>query len=263
MDIATRIKRLRKQKGLTQKSIAQILHMGRSTYTKLENGSTQMKHECLRNISKILGVPMTEITGETDVTFSEDLATMLWVMDENLSRTFYKIVPYKELTPTHIKLLKQKGLNSKAIYEDTPLGGRIYKFGPRDLFRYMVETCGMNILFKRSMINDDFWLTKWSNYLIEKEKRLSNFDKDSKTVFKDENEVEIDDYDYFISYLAMLNMAGGEERWVQFSGRDFYEYKDEFEALEYIKIKTGALDGSIMCFTTTGYDPIAEIIRPD
>jgi transcriptional regulator with XRE-family HTH domain len=266
-NIKTTIKRLRKEKHLTHKSMGERLNMARSTYSKLESGETKLDCTILVNISKVLDVPLSDIIKENGdpvfKSFSAELDLMLLQTEYWLSQMKYSMIPFSKLTTEHIKLLKEKGFNTKEDYENTPLGGRIYDFGPRDLFRFMVENCGMSVLFERSLITNEHWKKRWNNYLKSKEKISINFNKVEDFVYEDKNEVQVDDHDYFLVYIFQLKFSGGKEQYFQLAERNFPEGADEFDALELIKLKTGALDGDIVCFTTDGYDPVTDIFVND
>jgi transcriptional regulator with XRE-family HTH domain len=247
-----KIKQLRRKKGLTQESMAKLLHIGRSTYCKFELGITKIDYERLKLISNILDVPISEITKEkytSSEPSSKELSLMLFQTKDQLSQKLYRVTSFDNLTPQHLELLRQKGFDSKEKYEDTPLNGRIYEFGPKDIFKFMIENCGMKVLFERNLILDDYWQNAWKEYIKNKE---------SKT-FK--TNIELDDQDYFLVYMLLLKFSGGKEKYVQFAERDFLELGDEWNVLEYLKTITGALDGEIICFTTEGYDPVTEIIK--
>lgn len=264
-EITSIIKQLRKKKGLTQKTMAERLHMARSTYSKIESGNTALNYERLVNISKVLNVPLTEIIIENgDSIFksiAEEFSLMLHLTEYWLSEKLYRMVAYKDLKPEHKKLLQEKGFNNQEAYENTPLGGRIYEFGPRDVFRFIVENCGMDVLFRRNMILDDYWNCKWKKYLKEKSKTSIDFNADEQFYIGNKNTIEIDDTDYFLVYMIELKMPGNKNRHVQFAERDFPEGVDEWGALDYLKVKTGALDGDILCFSIDGYEHITEIIK--
>lgn len=78
----TRLERLRKQKGLTAKSMAQMINLAESTYRDLEKGRG-LKLPPIEKISKVLSISVTElITGHsTDLTEHlkslEDIEKML------------------------------------------------------------------------------------------------------------------------------------------------------------------------------------------
>lgn len=260
-NINERIKQLRKQKGFTQESMAERLHIARSTYSKLESGNTKLDHDRLINISKILDVPISEIDDPVLKSISDELSLMLSQTNEQLSEKLYRVIPFENLTSKHFELLRQKNFDNKDAYEDTPLGGRIYKFGPRNVFGFMIENCGMEVLFQRNLILDDYWIYRWKEYLKSKEKIKMFFDENGKFNIEDNNDIEYDDKDYFLVYMILLKFTGNKEQCVQYAERDFPEGVNEWEALEYLKNKTGALDGEILCFSIDGYDPVTEIIK--
>ena len=61
MPTGTRIKELRKQKGLTQKQLGELCGMYESQIRKYENGNANPKIETLQKIAFALGVPITEL----------------------------------------------------------------------------------------------------------------------------------------------------------------------------------------------------------
>ena len=61
MPTGTRIKELRKQKGLTQKQLGELCGMYESQIRKYENGNANHKIETLQKIADALGVPITEL----------------------------------------------------------------------------------------------------------------------------------------------------------------------------------------------------------
>ncbi len=228
--------------------MADRLFMARSTYSKLESGSTTLPYDKLISISKILNVPVYEILTEDGELFLSSLfdkfSLMLSQTYHTLSETLFTTIPYDNLEPKHLAQLLPKGITSREAYEDTPLGGRIYKFGPKEAFQRMMQHYGMDVLFEENMIKDKYWLQKWKAY-----KGNTN------------SEFELDDKEYFVVHIIMLTMLDAEERWVQMAERDFPEGADEDEVLNYIVNKTGALTGEYMAFTIDGYDPFSEIIR--
>jgi transcriptional regulator with XRE-family HTH domain len=238
--------------------------MARSTYTKIETGNTSLDFKILVNISKILDVPVVDIIKKNDdpvfETTSEELLMMLIHTHHEMSEKFYKMIPYHELRPIHKQLLKEKGFQTKESYENTPLCGRVYEFGPNELNRVLFENFGMDVLFKRKLISDKYWASIWENYLKKKEQRKKNTSQNGSYAYLETSEIEIDDTDYFIAYIIELKMPGNESQWFQFALKDFAQCFDEFEVLEYIKTKKRALNGDILCFTIDGYDPVTEII---
>jgi transcriptional regulator with XRE-family HTH domain len=253
MDIISTIKKLRKSKGYTHKDMAERLYMARSTYSKLEKkGNAGLNYAMLVNISKVLDVPVHNIVkGGNDPVFTAicgDLEMMLFDARHSIDHSMSERIRFDDLTPTQIAQLREKNLHTREIYEEPPEGGRAYKFGPRDVFRYMMENLGMKVLYERGLIKDEFWLYMWNCYC------------DEKKMWPNPLPLEIDDREYFIVVQFILKMSGGKEKWVQMAVNDFPDGEGEEGALEYIKLKTGALDGSPACFTYDGYDPVTEII---
>ncbi len=59
--IKKKLVQARKQKGFTQKDIAEILCMGVSNYSRKEKGILSMRNEEWEKIAEFLGVPVEEI----------------------------------------------------------------------------------------------------------------------------------------------------------------------------------------------------------
>lgn len=62
-----RLKDLREDADLTQKSVADMLHIRQNTYSQYENGQRQIPIECLITLSRIYNVSADYILGLTDV----------------------------------------------------------------------------------------------------------------------------------------------------------------------------------------------------
>ena len=60
---AERLKEARKNKGVTQKWMAEQLKIHRTTYTKYENGTTEPPLEIFRHIVNVLDVNPAELLG--------------------------------------------------------------------------------------------------------------------------------------------------------------------------------------------------------
>ncbi|MCJ8167130.1 helix-turn-helix domain-containing protein [Pontibacter sp. E15-1] len=201
--------------------------MARSTYSKLESGSTGLPYEKLISISRLLDIPVYEIIHENEELFFKSLvdrfSLMLLLAEHIIVEAMYRMVPYEDLQAKHLELLLPKGFSTREAYEATPLGGRVYEFGPKEAFERMMQHLGMQILFEEKMIKDDYWLKRWKAY------------KD-----KSNPEFEIDDREYFRMHIIMLSMSNREERLVQIAERDLPEGADEWDVLNYVVEKTGA-----------------------
>lgn len=64
MHMANRIAHLRVKAGLTQQQLADLLHSGRSTVTKLERGERPLNDNWLEKFSDIFGCSKADILGE-------------------------------------------------------------------------------------------------------------------------------------------------------------------------------------------------------
>lgn len=248
-NITKTITRFRKEKKLTQKEMADRLNMARSTYSKLELGNTELHYKTLIRISKTLDVPMNSIINENITVFapiSEKLATMLFLAHHHLGELMYKIIPYHKLTSEHMDILRKKKFDQRERYEYTPLGGRIYKYGPKALFAYMMSVLSMDVLFTEKLILDKYWLSKWNDYNNKKSK-----------------EIEIDEFEYLEVNIFQLIMPNKEEKWIQIATKDFPKNigHNEKKAIAYLKTKTGAVAGSSIATTMDGYDPYTEIVK--
>lgn len=243
--IKENLKRIRNEKGLSQVDLANLLNMDRTTYSKLESGDTGISLHHIKNISDVLNTPLTSlITDETYFLIDKQVEVMLDSTEYYLSKYMIKTIPYSELTEAHKEFLKKKGFETKESYY-TPEGGRLYKFGSRDLFKFMIEECSMGFAFEMKLNLRQYWRDKWEEYL-------------SKT-----NEFEIDDREYFDVVLIDLKMSDRkpDEVWsVQIAVRDFPSGSSWAEGLNYIIKKYGAISGEILAWTDGGYDPVSEII---
>lgn len=259
------LRKIRKQKGITQKSMAERLNIARSTYSKLESGNTRIDVSTLTNICRILNVSTTEIIRENGDyklnSISDEIDMMLSIAETNLFEDLNKVIPYDELTPNQKNKLREKGFISRDQYEDTPYKGRVFSFGYKDVFRYMMDNCGMEAFFRLKLITKDHWLNKWEIHVKEKQERFKHFEANEEFPPKNPDELEIDEKDYFIVVFIELIFPNNKTKHIQISERDFPGSDDPDEILEYVKFKTGALHGEILCFSIDGYDSFSEIIR--
>ena len=60
ISLAARLRELRLQVGYSQKNVADLLNVNRSTYTYYETGKTTPDPMTLNRIAKIFGVPLAE-----------------------------------------------------------------------------------------------------------------------------------------------------------------------------------------------------------
>ncbi|MBN2959092.1 MAG: helix-turn-helix transcriptional regulator [Streptococcus gordonii] len=67
--MSNRLKKLRKEKGLTQADLAKVLNTNQSQYGKYENGKTNLSIENAKKVAKYFGVTIDYLLGsESDQT---------------------------------------------------------------------------------------------------------------------------------------------------------------------------------------------------
>jgi transcriptional regulator with XRE-family HTH domain len=59
--IGKTIKKIREEKGLTQQQIAELVHMHRSNYSKVENGERELSVEAVNKVARYFGMTMDEL----------------------------------------------------------------------------------------------------------------------------------------------------------------------------------------------------------
>ncbi|GAB4459509.1 MAG: hypothetical protein Fur0028_13140 [Bacteroidales bacterium] len=61
MSIGQNIKKIREEKGMTQQQIAELIHMHRSNYSKIESGQREISVDALNKIAKYFGMSIDQI----------------------------------------------------------------------------------------------------------------------------------------------------------------------------------------------------------
>ena len=61
MSTGQNIKKIRKEKGMTQQQIAELIHMHRSNYSKIESGQREISVDALNKIAKYFGMTIDQI----------------------------------------------------------------------------------------------------------------------------------------------------------------------------------------------------------
>lgn len=85
--LSYKLETLRKNKGLTQKDVADILKVNRTTYTKYETGVTEPNVSSLRKLSEIFGVDMNcLLSDDMEIVYVHDSS-----MDDEKTREFIKL----------------------------------------------------------------------------------------------------------------------------------------------------------------------------
>jgi len=77
--IGTTIKALRDEKGLTQQQIAELIHMHRSNYSKVEKGERDLSLESVNKIAQYFGMTIDQL-----VNFDGNMPDEVTVEDKSL-----------------------------------------------------------------------------------------------------------------------------------------------------------------------------------
>ncbi len=77
--IGTTIKALREEKGMTQQQIAELVHMHRSNYSKVEKGDRDLSLESVNKIAKYFGMTIDQL-----VNFDGNMPDEVTVEDKSL-----------------------------------------------------------------------------------------------------------------------------------------------------------------------------------
>lgn len=72
-DLATKLKRYRLQVGFTQRNVAEVLNISRSTYTYYELGKTSPDPATLNRIAKLFGVSVEEFFEDAPASESNNM----------------------------------------------------------------------------------------------------------------------------------------------------------------------------------------------
>lgn len=94
MKFRERLKLLREDKGFTQKDLAEALSITVSTISHYENGTREPSIEILIQMSKILGVSVDYLIGNTDVN----------ILPEIMNKTYCKKISTGELLQRALQL---------------------------------------------------------------------------------------------------------------------------------------------------------------
>lgn len=77
--IGTTIKTLREEKGMTQQQVAELIHMHRSNYSKVEKGERDLSLEAVTKIAKYFGLTIDQL-----VNFDGNMPDEVTVEDKSL-----------------------------------------------------------------------------------------------------------------------------------------------------------------------------------
>jgi len=115
IQIGTRIKRIRMDKGLTQKEVASMLNIPYSTYSNYENNNREPNFGTIKQIAKILETSIDEIlyskTGEITAETAEYLLSLAGFEMVDLNNGVYSVRDIKDNEIIRETFLTNKELN--------------------------------------------------------------------------------------------------------------------------------------------------------
>jgi transcriptional regulator with XRE-family HTH domain len=91
MSLGQNIKKIREDKNLTQQQIAELIHMHRSNYSKIESGQREISVDALNKVARYFGMTIDQI-----VNFDGALPQEITVEDKTLMEQIKMI---QELEP--------------------------------------------------------------------------------------------------------------------------------------------------------------------
>lgn len=95
MDIGERIKKVRQEKGLSQKALGQLLGVSQQHIAQYETGKRKPKYDTLKKIIHALDVPLLDIVGE------DELEIMVTAQMREEARQEFNIIPKDEVFLIH------------------------------------------------------------------------------------------------------------------------------------------------------------------
>ena len=141
-DIGTRIKKLRKQAGLTQDALAQMLGKRKSTICNYETGYTPPSINTLTQLSQIFNTTVESILGETPVRESTDnrYSQVDFVSDKKTNNSLYVPEQLVGNGKLFIMQLEDDSLSSSNLHKgDFILLEREAKIDNGDLLAVMIK----------------------------------------------------------------------------------------------------------------------------
>jgi len=79
MSTGQNIKKIREEKGVTQQTLADLIAMHRSNYSKIESGQRELSIDALNKIAKYFGMTTDQI-----INYDGNLPTEVTIEDKNL-----------------------------------------------------------------------------------------------------------------------------------------------------------------------------------
>jgi len=111
------IKKYREEKNLTQKQIADLIHMHRSNYSRVETGERELSIEAIQKIATLFGMTIDQLINEETIpqevsfedTTSNEQMKLIEQLDEEDKQTIFRLIE-KMLTNKKFKEFFQKNV---------------------------------------------------------------------------------------------------------------------------------------------------------
>ncbi len=241
------LKRFRRQKNLTQKQVSEKLNMARSTFSKIESGSTRLNMSIASQLSEIYGVSMDEIVGHsTQSELLRDLDGAMFSMDYQLFEAFREVKSWEELNHEEHAALKEHGFTTRKEYESTMHGGRIFKFGPKEVDDFIFRRFEMEMFIGEGRLTDSYWENRYNNYLQNRDK------------------IFVDTEEYFTVFIAELVYSRTRKEIIEFNPEDFIDIGDEWDMIKFIADTKGALHCDLISWCEQGFTGMSnKILRSE
>lgn len=78
--IGATIKKIREQKGMTQQQVAELVHMHRSNYSRVETGERELSIEAINKIAKYFGMTIDQL-----VNFEGNIPDEVTIEDKSIT----------------------------------------------------------------------------------------------------------------------------------------------------------------------------------
>ncbi|MDY4822384.1 MAG: helix-turn-helix transcriptional regulator [Candidatus Onthovivens sp.] len=151
MNIGENIKKYRKEKKITQKLLAHLINKNIRTVQKYENGEIEPPLEVLINISEVLKVTVNELTGEKQLTSSQQfLNDAINKYGETLKSLSEKTgVPLNELEALYNNTNGCTVGTYKKLYNS-------FGLSDKEALNFLVSDSKINSIYNNNGINENF-----------------------------------------------------------------------------------------------------------
>lgn len=210
-----RIKELRKEKGLTQKELANIAEVSKRTLIYWENGESQIKPDKAEKLADFFGVSIGVLLGFRDE--SDSLGFRLWSLRNQKGIELEKAASDLKLSVDELKLIEQT--------DNAELGNALAK----DFADYYNVSVGYLLEYKEEKNNHTYMVV---GEKINNDKKFINFVRFLKENIIILNDEEIENF-YNMLIATDLNSGSKKELYSKIIGEDFNKAVDFLEKNGY------------------------------